>query len=115
MTGRAQDEITPTTARSTAGALALLVGASAGCLAFGLLYLAGDKSKAINHLLSLYTPSGALSGVLAVGTLVWIAAWLTLHTLWSRNPPAVKTAVHLALLLLLGALLFTFPPLVRGL
>ena len=95
-------------------ASSLLVSSAAGCFAFGLLYLFGDKSKEINHLLSVYPPSGALSGVLLVGTLVWLVCWLVLAMQWRKRAPSVRFAVNLAVLLLLAALLFTFPPFVRG-
>lgn len=92
----------------------LLVSASAGCFAFGLLYLCGDKSKALNHLLAVYPPSGALSGVLVLGTLTWLLCWAVLAARWSRRSPSTAFAVNLSMALLLAALLFTFPPFVRG-
>ena len=100
--------------RNIATPASLLVSASAGCLAFGLLYLIGDKSKGFNHLLSVYPPSGALSGVLLFGTLLWLACWIVLSIRWRTRPPSAKFAINLAILLMLGALLLTFPPFVRG-
>ena len=99
---------------SISRASSLLVSASAGCFAFGLLYLCGDKSKALNHLLNFYPPSGALSGVLVLGTLTWLLCWAVLAARWSRKPPATTFAVNLSIALLLVALLFTFPPFVRS-
>ncbi|MDE1178796.1 MAG: hypothetical protein PW789_19655 [Edaphobacter sp.] len=98
---------------SIASASAALVASSFGCFTFGLLYLLGDKSKALNKLLSFYVPSGALSGVLVLGTLVWLLSWAILSRRWSTNPPAVGIATSLAILLLLASLLLTFPPFVR--
>jgi hypothetical protein len=103
-----------TSANKIGAPAALLVGAAAGCFTFGLLYLVGDKSKAINRLLSVYPPSGALSGVLLLGTLVWLLCWVVLSIRWRTQPPSTKFAVNLATILLLAALLLTFPPFVRG-
>ena len=96
-----------------ASASAVLVAASAGCFTFGLLYLLGDKSKAINKLLSLYVPSGALSGVLIAGTLIWLLTWTILARRWTTNPPSASRAATIAIALLLASLLLTFPPFVR--
>jgi hypothetical protein len=97
----------------TAAAAAMLVAASTGCFAFGVLYLLGDKSKVINKLLGLYPPSGALSGVLILGTLAWLICWGVLSLRWRSRPPAISFAVNVAIWLLIASLLLTFPPLVR--
>ncbi|QHS52716.1 hypothetical protein [Edaphobacter sp. 12200R-103] len=94
-------------------ACSMLVASSAGCFAFGLLYLLGNSSPAINRLLGVYPPSGALSGVLVFGTLIFLLSWAALSYLWSRRPPSSSFAVKVALVLLGGGLLLTFPPLVR--
>ena len=98
---------------SAASASAMLVGTSVGCLAVGVLYLLGDKSKAINQLLSVYPPSGALSGVLIFGSLIWLICWAVLSKRWMTRPPSVAAAVRTAILLMLLSLLLTFPPFVR--
>jgi hypothetical protein len=91
----------------------MLVSAGAGCFSIGLFYLLGDKSVACNRLLSIYPASGALSGILVLGLVVWILCWAILARRWSSRPPNVTTAVRMAILLLLGSLLLTFPPFVR--
>jgi fluoride ion exporter CrcB/FEX len=98
---------------NAAAASSMLVASSVGCFVFGLLYLLGDKSKAANHLLSFYPPSGALSGVLIVGSIVWLICWGLLHRRWSAEPPSTTFAVKVATALLLASLLLTFPPFVR--
>jgi len=100
-------------ASQIAAASAAMVAAAAGCFTYGLLYLLGDKSKAINKALSFYTPSGALSGVFIVGTLVALVFWWVLAKRWSTRPSAAAGAVRIAIALLLMGLLFTFPPFVR--
>jgi len=106
-------EDTVSATKATASASAVLVSAAAGCLSIGLFYLLGDKSAACNHLLSIYPASGALSGVLVLGLLVWFVCWVILARRWSSRPPNVATAMRMAILLLLGSLLLTFPPFVR--
>lgn len=90
-----------------------LVASSLGCFSFGLLYLLGNSSPVINHLLGVYPPSGALSGVLLFGSLIFLFSWAALSYLWRRRPPSCSFAVRTALVLLAGGLLLTFPPLVR--
>ena len=94
-------------------ACSMLVASAAGCFAFGVLYLLGNSSAAINKLLSVYPPSGALSGVLLLGSLIFLLSWAALSHLWSKRPPSSSFAVKMALALLAGSLLLTFPPLVR--
>jgi len=98
---------------SVGAASATIVASSAGCFSFGLLYLLGDKSKVINKALNFYVPSGALSGVLIAGSLIWLVCWVVLAARWKNEPPAVGSAIRVALVLLLASLLFTFPPFVR--
>jgi hypothetical protein len=106
------DDAVPAT-EASASASAMLVSAGAGCFSIGLFYLLGDKSAACNRLLSVYPASGALSGILVLGVVVWILCWAILARRWSSRPPNVTTAVRMAILLLLGSLLLTFPPFVR--
>jgi len=94
-------------------ACSMLVASSVGCFTFGLLYLLGNSSPAINRLLGVYPPSGALSGVLLLGSLIFLLSWATLSYFWSKRPPSCSFAVKMALALLAGSLLLTFPPLVR--
>lgn len=94
-------------------ACSMLVASSVGCFSFGLLYLLGNTSAAFNHLLGVYPPSGALSGVLLFGSLIFLFSWAVLSYLWTRRPPSCAFAVRMALMLLAGGLLLTFPPLVR--
>jgi hypothetical protein len=91
----------------------MLVSAATGCFSIGLFYLLGDKSATCNHLLSIYPASGALSGVLVLGLLVWLLCWAVLARRWSSRPPNVATAIRMSILLLLVSLLLTFPPFVR--
>lgn len=94
-------------------ACSMLVASSVGCFAFGLLYLLGNSSPAVNHLLGIYPPSGALSGVLLLGSLAFFLSWAALSHFWRIRPPSCSFAVKLALAFLVGSLLLTFPPLVR--
>ncbi|QNI36999.1 hypothetical protein [Edaphobacter albus] len=94
-------------------ACSMLVASSVGCFAFGLFYLLGNSSPAINRFLSVYPPSGALSGVLLFGTLIFFLSWIGLAVFWGKRPPSCSFAVKIALALLTGSLLLTFPPLIR--
>jgi hypothetical protein len=98
------------------GAAAILA-AGIGACALGIFALAADASSNVNHVLSVYPPSGALSGVTSAAIVVWLVAWFGLSRLWAaRDVALVRVNVAAFLLLLLG-LLLTFPPfmdLLRG-
>jgi len=60
---------------------------------------------------ALYQPAGGVTGRTTLAAAIWLLAWALLHWRWRARqiPPA---RVYLAtLLLLLGGLLGTFPPL----
>lgn len=91
------------------GAAAILA-AGIGSGALGIFALAADASPGLNHLMTVWPPSGALSGVSSAAIVVWLAAWFGLSRRWAHRDVAL-TRVNIAAFagLLLG-LLLTFPP-----
>jgi hypothetical protein len=89
---------------------AAIVAAGAGSLALGLLAFAGDASPRLKPVLSLWPPSGPLSGVSTAAILVWLAVWLILGRLWGRRDVNLAWANGAAFAMLAGGMLLTFPP-----
>jgi len=91
------------------GAAAILA-AGVGSLALGIFAFAGDAVPAIRRGFIFWTPTGTLSGVSLSAIAVWLVAWFVLARRWgSRDVNLVRVNVS-TFLMLLGALLLTFPP-----
>jgi hypothetical protein len=102
------------TGRSTAngpGAAAVLA-AGLGCFCMAVFAFAGDKSLPFKNAMNWWKPTGPLSGVSTLGILVWLAAWLLLDRLWARKTVQLGPIVTGATVLLVLAILLTFPPIV---
>ena len=57
-----------------------------------------------------YKPTGPLSGVTTSAIVVWLVVWFFLHRRWSWRMVAMRQVSAAALILLILALLLTFPP-----
>lgn len=91
------------------GAAAILA-AGVGSFALALLAIAADKIAVLAKSLIFYRPAGPLSGVTTVAVLVWFLTWAVLEWRWRGKKVVVGRIVVLALALLGGSLLLTFPP-----
>jgi hypothetical protein len=92
-----------------AGAAAVLA-AGIGSFLLSVFAILADKSAAIKSVMNFYTPTGPLSGVTTCAIVVWLAVWIILHRRWHwRNISARSHTV--ALILMIIAVLLTFPPL----
>jgi hypothetical protein len=91
-------------------AAAAILAAGVGSAALGVLALASDASPPLNHILTLYRPTGALSGVTTIAILLWLGTWYGLARRWNGKQIAL-TRVNAGALALLGiGILLTFPP-----
>ncbi|HQT79515.1 MAG TPA: hypothetical protein PLD10_20920 [Rhodopila sp.] len=91
------------------GAAAILA-AGIGSATLGVLALAGDAFAPVGHVLSIWPPSGPLSGVTTLTIIVWLASWRALRRRWrDRTIPLGWVTVASFAMLALG-LLLTFPP-----
>lgn len=90
-------------------AAALLAG-GAGSLLLGFVVVLAEASSAFSGTLSLYPPTGSLSGKVAITVVGWIIVWAVLHLrMRGREVPVAATIRTVAILVALG-LLGTFPP-----
>jgi len=92
-------------------AAAAVLSAGIGSLAVALSTIIADQSAIAKNLLSIYKPTGALSGVTTFAVLVWLFAWALLEWRWRSRDLPLKRVNLIAFTLLALSLLATFPPL----
>jgi len=92
------------------GGAAALLAAGIGSFLVAIFAILGDQSASLKSLLSLYRPTGPLSGVTTCAIIGWLIAWLFLHRAWRERNLAMGRVSAVALALLLLGLLLTFPP-----
>lgn len=59
---------------------------------------------------TLYGPSGGVTGRTTLAVLVWLIAWVVLHSRWKDRDMDGRRAHAVAVLLTLLGILFAFPP-----
>lgn len=92
------------------GGAAAVLAAGIGSFAMALFALLGDKIAAFRNLMIFYRPTGPLSGVTTCAIAVWLLAWWFLYRRWSWRMVAMARVRAAALILLILAVLLTFPP-----
>jgi hypothetical protein len=92
------------------GIVAATVAAGAGCAALGLLTIASAASREFADLLTLYAPSGALTGKATVAAIVYLVVWVNLHFRLRDRELSLSKGFLLTMALLLVGLAGTFPP-----
>jgi hypothetical protein len=99
----------PALLRNGPGAAAVLSAAIGSC-AFGVFAFAADAVPAINRVMAIWKPTGALSGVSTAGILVWLVAWFILSRRWAGRDVRLLWVNLASALMLIAGLLLTFPP-----
>jgi MFS family permease len=92
------------------GGAAAVLAAGIGSFCVAVFAILADRSAAIKSLMNFYAPTGPLSGVTAYAIVVWLAAWFILHRRWSWRMVDMARVRTAALILLILAVLLTFPP-----
>ena len=92
------------------GGAAAVLAAGIGVFLVAIFALIGDKFTAIKSLMIFYKPTGPLSGVTTSAIVLWLAAWFVLHRLWHSRMIAMGRVRAVAFVLLILAVLLTFPP-----
>ena len=107
-----EERKTPQGAESlpTGPAAAAILSAGGGCAVLGILSVVADASKPIAKLLTLYRPTGPLSGVSSLAILIWLGTWFILAKRWQTKTIAIAKVNVTAFLLLVLGILLTFPP-----
>jgi hypothetical protein len=89
-------------------ALAALLGAGIGAFALGVVVILHEAAGL--SIPALYAPAGGASGRSAIGVVVWLIAWLTLHRLWKGREIHARRVQTITLVLIFLSIVFTFPP-----
>lgn len=92
------------------GGAAALLAAGIGCFALAVLAILGDQIAAMKSAMIFSKPTGPLSGVTTTAVAIWLAAWALLEWRWRKKTVAVGRVAWIAAVLLVLALLLTFPP-----
>jgi hypothetical protein len=94
----------------TGPAAAAILAAGIGCFALGVFAFAGDAVPAVNRALVFWQPTGALSGVSSTAIAMWLASWYALSRRWGSRNVRILPVNLAAGVMLIAALLLTFPP-----
>ncbi len=95
---------------SNGPAMAAILSAAVGSAVIGLMTAGTVINAGLKSALTWWKPTGSISGTTGVGVVAWLVTWLVLHILWKdKDVPFTRVLVP-ALVLLVIALLLTFPP-----
>lgn len=89
-------------------ALAAFLAAGIGALGLGLVVFLNEVG--VFEVPALYGPAGGVSGRTTAGVLVWLIAWVGLHSRWKDRRMESPGAFRLALILIAIGLVLCFPP-----
>lgn len=89
---------------------AALLGGGIGSAIFGLLTLFSEVSASFGKSLNWVNPVGPLSGKSILGVTAFFVAWVVLHLMWKDKQTDFNRISTIALVLLVVALITTFPP-----
>ncbi len=95
--------------RSGPGAAAILAAGIGSC-ALGIFAFAADAVPAVASAFNFWNPTGPLSGVTISAIIVWLVAWFGLSRRWAERDVNLVAVNVAAFLMLIVALLLTFPP-----
>ncbi len=90
-------------------AAALLAG-GIGAAALGVTTTLAEAIAAVGKAFNWYNPVGPLSGKVGVALIIYVVAWIVLHTLWRGRNVDFDRVSTIAIVLLVIGLLLTFPP-----
>ena len=91
-------------------ACAAILAVGIGLCGFGIVVCAAEVSKPFAKAITLYEPTGPLSGKVALGVAIWLVAWTVLARRWRDKNVLLKTPLRLSLALIAVGLLLSFPP-----
>ena len=89
-------------------ALAAFLAAGIGCFAMGAIVILGELG--VLSAPTLYEPAGGVSGRTTLAVVVWLVAWVVLHSSWKNRQMSAGPVFAATLILILLGLIGTFPP-----
>ncbi|MGH2397511.1 MAG: hypothetical protein ACRDFW_11110 [bacterium] len=96
--------------KSNGVAAAAILAAGAGVFAIGLMTTLAEISSGLRSALIWWNPAGPLTGKTGVGIIVWLVAWVTLHSMYKNRSANFDRVMLWASILILLGFLGTFPP-----
>lgn len=99
----------PALADTNGAAMAAVLGAGIGSSAMGAFVLLNEAALFVAP--ALYGPAGGVTGRTTFATIVWLLAWGALHARWRSRDVAPGPVFTSTAVLVVLALLATFPPL----
>ena len=87
---------------------AAILASGIGAFAMGLVVILNEAG--VFAAPSLYGPSGGVSGRTTIAVVVWLVAWVVLHSRWKDRRVDARRVRAVTLLLIGLGLVATFPP-----
>jgi hypothetical protein len=91
-------------------AAAAILAAGVGVFTIGLLTTLNEVSSGLSSRLIWVRSVGPLSGKTGVGVIVWLIAWVVLHSMYKGREVEFGRIMRWAWILILLGFLLTFPP-----
>jgi len=101
----------PALADTNGGAMAAVLGAGIGSSAMGVFVLLNEAGLFTAP--ALYGPAGGVTGRTTFATIVWLVAWGVLHARWRSREVASGSVFTWTVVLVVFAIVATFPPVWR--
>jgi hypothetical protein len=98
----------PALARTNGAAMAAALGAGIGSCAMGVFVLLNEAGLFAPP--ALYGPAGGVTGRTTLATIVWLLAWGVLHARWKSRDVAPGPVFTWTVVLVVLAIVATFPP-----
>ncbi len=99
----------PGVVETNGAAMAAVVASGIGSFAIGAFVLLNEAGLFAAP--ALYGPAGGVTGRTMFATIVWLVAWGLLHARWKSREVAPGPVVTWTVVLVVLAILATFPPL----
>ncbi len=100
----------PEKTKASGIAMAAILSGTIGCFTIGLMIVFAEASKNFKDWLNWWNPAGPLVGKTGMGVIVWLVSWMILYFLFGKKEKKVKPIAIFSFVLLILALLFSFPP-----
>jgi hypothetical protein len=92
------------------GVAAAIIAAGIGCAVLGLLVVAAAASPRVSQWLTLYEPTGPLSGKAIVSSVIYLVIWPNLHYRLRDKQVDLYKAFMITIILVALGIIGTFPP-----
>lgn len=96
--------------KSNGVAASAILAAAAGVFATGLMTTLAEISGGLRSALIWWSPAGPLTGKTGVGIIVWLVAWVVLHSMYKNRGVSFDRIMLWAWILIFLGFLGTFPP-----